>query len=62
MGSVIFVAIAVAFIGFRIWLISQRSRRTDLDPAWLQRFRSPKVAFFVVLVVTGIVALLITLA
>jgi len=24
MGPVIFVAIAVAFIGFRIWLISQR--------------------------------------
>ena len=62
MGPVIFVAIAVAFIGFRIWLISQRSQRTDPDPTWIHRFRSPKVAFFVVLVVTGFLALVITLA
>ena len=61
MGPVIFVAIVVVFIGFRIWLISQRSQRTDPDPEWVHRLRSPKVAFSVILVVTGIFALLISL-
>jgi hypothetical protein len=45
MGPVIFVAIAAAFIGFQIWLISQQSRWTTvLAPGWVRRFRSPRVA------------------
>ena len=59
----IFGAIIVAFVGFRIWLISRRSRRSaELPPAWMRRFRSPEVAEVVAVVAAGVFALVITLA
>ena len=55
MGAVAFIAIALLFIAFRIWLVSQNTRVED--PSFVRDARHPRVVAAVTLLVTGVFAL-----
>ena len=55
MGTVVVLALAVLFVAFRVWLVTQHTRVED--PSFVRHARHPRVVTAVTLLVTGVFAL-----